>query len=305
MIEVRQARYFQAVAEELHFGRAAERLAMSQPPLSQAIIQLERQLGVPLLRRTNRSVALTEAGRVFLEECRALVLAAERATEAAVKADAGIVGTLRIGAVASAFNETLPEAISRFQQSWPLVELRVQEIDSHHGHSGLLRRELDIAVIRQTVTRRDLQAVPIRRDHFIIAMPASHRLASASTPVRLEEFRDDSWVWISRQHTPDYHDELVAACREAGFSPEARHQANSIQAQLDMVECGLGVTLAPVSSLRRNPKGIVWRELRRRVDLIELSAVVRGGERDVLVDHFLEAIQDSTKLGQPDKHSRS
>lgn len=303
MIEVRQARYFQAVAEELHFGRAAERLAMSQPPLSQAIIQLERQLGVSLLRRTNRSVALTEAGRVFLEECRSLIRAAERASEAAVQAHTGIAGILRIGAVASAFNETLPEAIERFQRSWPLVELRVQEIDSHQGRPGLLSRELDIAVIRQTVPNRDLHAIPVRRDHFVIAMPTTHPLAAESTPIRLGEFRDESWVWISRKHTPDYHDELVAACREAGFTPEARHQANSIQAQLDMVECGLGVTLAPASSLRRNPQGIVWRELRRRVDLIELSAVVRGGEREVLVDHFIETIQASAAKPSSDSSS--
>ena len=112
MLEVRQARFFIAVAEELHFGRAAERLHMSQPPLSQAILQLERHLGTDLLHRTSRRVQLTETGRLFLEECRALVRASERAEAVAALASSGMVGTLRIGAVTSAFNDPLPRILS-------------------------------------------------------------------------------------------------------------------------------------------------------------------------------------------------
>jgi DNA-binding transcriptional LysR family regulator len=287
MVEVRQARYFAAVAEELHFGRAADRLKMSQPPLSQAILQLERQLGTTLLNRSSRSVLLTEAGRIFLEQCRLLIAASERAQEIAEQASAGLAGILRIGAVTSAFSEALPQILHRFRESRPLVELQVQEIDTHHGRDALLRRELDVAVIRQAVTSRQLSSLPLRRDHFVIAMPEDHRLAGTEGPVDLAGYRDDSWVWLPRHISPDYHDELVAACRQAGFSPDPQHYANSIHSQLAMVECGLGVTLVPESSVPRQPRTLVWRELRKRVDLVELSVVSRAGGEEPLVDHFI------------------
>jgi DNA-binding transcriptional LysR family regulator len=287
VVEVRQARYFIAVAEELNFSRAADRLRMSQPPLSQAILQLERQLGLTLLNRSSRSVRLTDAGHLFLEQCRLLVSASDRAREVAALANGGLAGTLRIGAVTSAFSEALPQILHRFRASRPLVELQVQEIDSHHGRDSLERRELDIAVIRQTVTGRRLKSVPLRRDHFVVAMPQDHRLAGGYGPVSLIEFRDEPWVWLRRHISPDYHDELVAACRRAGFSPEAQHHANSIYSQLAMVTCGLGVTLAPETSVRQQPHSIVWRELRQRVDLVELSVVVRAGSQEPLVEHFI------------------
>lgn len=287
MVEVRQARFFIAVAEELHFGRAADRLHMSQPPLSQAILQLERQLGTTLLIRSSRTVLLTEAGRMFLEQCRLLVGASERAREVAEQARAGLAGILRIGAVTSVFSEVLPQILRRFRESRPLVELHVREIDTHHGRDALLRRELDVAVIRQAVTGRQLNSVPLRRDHFVLAMPEGHRLAGTDGRVDLSDYRDDSWVWLPRPISPDYHDELVAACRQAGFSPEAHHFANSIHSQLAMVECGLGVTLVPKSSVARKSRGLVWRELRDRIDLVELSVVSRAGGEEPLVDHFI------------------
>jgi DNA-binding transcriptional LysR family regulator len=287
MVEVRQARYFVAVAEELHFGRAADRLRMSQPPLSQAILQLERQLGTTLLNRSSRSVLLTEAGRMFLEQCRMLITASERAQEVAEQASAGLAGILRIGAVTSAFSEVLPQILRRFRESRPLVELQVREIDTHHGREALLRRELDVAVIRQAVTSRQLSSVPLRRDHFVIAMPENHRLSGTEGPVDLAGYRDDSWVWLPRTISPDYHDELVAACRQAGFSPDPQHYANSIHSQLAMVECGLGVTLVPESSVQRQPRTLVWRELRKRVDLVELSVVSRASGEEPLADHLI------------------
>ena len=287
MVEVRQARFFIAVAEELHFGRAADRLHMSQPPLSQAILQLERQLGTTLLIRSSRTVLLTEAGRMFLEQCRLLVGASERAREVAEQASAGLAGILRIGAVASVFSEVLPEILRRFRESRPLVELHVEEIDTHHGRDALLRRELDVAIIRQAVTGRQLNSVPLRRDHFVLAMPEDHRLAGTDGAVDLSAFRDDSWVWLPRPISPDYHDELVAACRQAGFSPEAHHFASSIQSQLAMVDCGLGVTLVPKSSVARQPRGLIWRELKDRIDLVELSVVSRAAGEEPLVDHFI------------------
>lgn len=287
MIEVRQARFFIAVAEELHFGRAADRLHMSQPPLSQAILQLERQLGIRLLTRSSRSVLLTETGRLFLQECHRLVQASERAREIALHAEAGLTGRLRIGAVTSAFTTALPGALERFRKSRPGVELQVREIDTHHGSGGLLDRSLDVAIIRQSVSDKRLEAVPLRRDRFVLAMPQDHRLIAVKEPVDLSLFQDDVWVWLPRDISPDYHDELAAACRQAGFSPDAQHFANSIHSQLAMVQCGLGVTLVPNSSATKHPDGPAFRELANQVDLVELSLVSRIGPVEPLVEHFI------------------
>src|SRR5215472_7765886 len=154
MIEVREARYFLAVAQTLHFSRAAELLGMSQPPLSQAILQLERRLGVRLLDRTNRKVELTETGRAFAAECRTIVAAAQQAQEVAMQAEAGLAGTLRIGVVTSALGEPLLSTIGAFQRHRPQVQTRVMEVDTPTGQEGLLQRDIDIAVIRPSVPIR-------------------------------------------------------------------------------------------------------------------------------------------------------
>jgi DNA-binding transcriptional LysR family regulator len=289
MLEVRQALYFQAVAEELHFGHAAERLGMSQPPLSQAIRQLERQLGAQLLNRNSRSVTLTQAGRVLLAHCRSLIAVADRAAAAALEAQAGTIGVLRIAAVTSAFTEVLPRVLRAFQDQCPGVQLRVSEIDTQHGSRAVLDQQIDIAIVRQSRVDPGLRSDPLRRDHLVAVVPTAHRLAAtpATHPVDLAELADDPWVWLPREVSPGYHDELVAACRAAGFSPDARHSATSIDSQMAMVACGLGVTLAPHTSTARTPAGAVALALRQRFELVELSIIRRAQVPEPLVEHFL------------------
>ncbi len=289
MIEVRQARYFLAVAEELHFGRAANRLNMSQPPLSQAIRQLERELGVRLLERTSRSVSLTDTGRVFADECRRLIGAARRAEDVAAQAEAGLYGTLRIGAVTLAFAETLPRIIARFRASRPGVRLHVEEIDTPQGRDGLLNHEIDVAIIRLGEPVRHLRTIPLRRDHLVIATPTDHpRVPDTLDAIDLGTLRDEPWVWLRRDVSPDYHDQLLSACRAAGFTPEAHCHANSITTQLAMVASGLGITLVPNAAIRFGQPNIRHRPLLNPFELVELSLVSRDTSREPLVNHFID-----------------
>lgn len=289
MIETRQARYFVAVADELHFGRAAEVLQMSQPPLSQAIRALERQIGARLLNRTSRSVALTEAGHAFLRECRVLLADAERAERAAALAQTGVTGSLRLGAVTSAFADPLPGILRTFRRPRPGVTLRVTEIDTHNGRDAVLSGELDVVLVRQVPSDHRLESQPLRRDHLVVALPTDHA-ASADPQQRIDlaSLADQDWIWLPRRVSPDYHDELVAACREYGFSPRATHVASSITSQLAMVACGLGVTLVPkiVADLHRD--GITYREPTRRLELVELSLLWRADETELLVHAFVD-----------------
>jgi DNA-binding transcriptional LysR family regulator len=288
MIEVREARYFLAVAQTLHFSRAAELLGMSQPPLSQAILQLERRLGVRLLDRTNRTVELTETGRAFAAECRTIVAAAQQAQEVATQAEAGLAGTLRIGVVTSALGEPLLSTIAAFQRDRPRVQTRVMEVDTPTGQEGLLQRDIDIAVIRPSVPARRLRTQPWRRDSFVIALPPGHPAAETTGPVDLAHFAQEPWVWLRRDASPDYHDQLMATCHNAGFTPDVRHIANSIATQLTMVARGLGVTMAPSTAVRSALRPTATcRPLTNRADLVELSLVTRDSPHEPLVKEFL------------------
>jgi DNA-binding transcriptional LysR family regulator len=288
MIEVRQARYFLAVAETLHFGRAAEQLTMSQPPLSQAILQLERQLDVTLFDRSGRQVTLTETGRAFAAECRKLLAAAQHAQEVATQAEAGLVGTLRIGVVTSALGEPLLSTLAAFRHARPRVDLQITEVDTPTGQQALLQHEIDVAVIRPSTPVRGLRIRPWRRDEFVLALPPGHPLAAdAPSPVHLARFADEPWVWLRREASPDYHDQLMATCRRAGFSPGIRHLANSIFTQLAMATSGLGVTLVPNVSVRQIQPTVPYRPLTDRADIVELSLVSRDGAQEPLAERFL------------------
>jgi DNA-binding transcriptional LysR family regulator len=290
VIEVREARYFIAVAEELHFGRAAGRLHMSQPPLSQAIKALESRLGVPLLHRTTRAVTLTPAGAVFLDACRALIGAAEAADAAARQAADGQAGALRIGAVTSVFSDLLPQTLESFRRTHPRIDIRAEEVDTHVAVEAVRRRELDVALVRQLATPPDCQRLTLRRELFVLAVPASWT-TGVDEPTDLASTVELPWIWLPRSISPDYHDQVVACCRAADFAPDARHTARSITSQLAMVACGLGVALVPESATHSSTgtggEGVRFLRLGQST-AIDLAVVWRRGPSP-LVDGFIHS----------------
>jgi DNA-binding transcriptional LysR family regulator len=215
------------------------------------------------------------------------VAAAERAREVAAQAEAGLVGTLRIGVVTAALSEPLIGALTAFQRARPHVDLRVIEVDTPQGQRALVQHRIDIAAIRLSAPSRDLTARPWRRDHFVIALPEHHPAAKDTLPVDLERFSDEPWVWLHRDASPDYHDQLMATCRRAGFTPDVHHLANTITTQLTMVACGLGVTLVPNTAAQAIPSPTVHRPLTDDTDLVELSLVTRSATDEPLVREFI------------------
>lgn len=296
-MEVRQARYFIAVAEELHFGRAAQRLHMSQPPLSQSILALEHDLGVQLLRRTSRQVTLTKAGEVFLTHCRQLVRDAERARTAVEHARDGVSGRLVVAAVASAFSDVLPTALRQYRTVRPDVQLRLLEVDTETGARGVQDRSIDVALVRRATGGPGYRAVPLHHDHFVAALPLEHpRAEPAGEPLDLRDLAAEPWVWIAREISPGYHDEVVAACRRAGFSPHAGHEATTIATQLAMVSCGIGVAIVP-SLVAGDRQDLAIRRLEVSAPLVALSLLV-GNDADPLVDHFVDAVSEAFRKVQ-------
>ncbi|MFB1296231.1 LysR substrate-binding domain-containing protein [Mycobacterium sp. pW049] len=291
MLEVREARYFIAVAEELNFGRAAERLQMSQPPLSSAVKAIEKRLGVLLLNRTTRHVVLTSAGTVFLDRCRRVVAAAEDAGSAAQLAAEGQLGELRIGAVTTSFTDVLPRALASHARSHPAVDVTVREVDTHLGSDLLQRREIDIAVVRHGPARPWLRHVTLTSEPFVLAAPAGWDLPRG-VRTDLARAADLPWVWIPRFGTPDYHDQVAACCRNAGFTPRAKHLAQSISSQLAMVAAGLGVALVPASSAAVQ-NGITTVRVRTPLT-IAMSALFRT-DADLLVAEFIDALVTASR----------
>ncbi|MGB3355615.1 MAG: LysR substrate-binding domain-containing protein [Mycobacterium sp.] len=291
MVEVREARYFIAVAEELNFGRAAERLQMSQPPLSSSVKAIEKRLGVLLLNRTTRHVVLTSAGSVFLDRCRRVVAAADDAESAARMAAEGQLGELRIGAVTTAFTHVLPKALATHSRSRPSVEISVREVDTHLGSELLQRREIDIAVVRHGPARAWLRHVTLSSEPFVLAAPIGWDLPRGLES-DLSKAAELPWVWIPRSGTPDYHDQVAACCRNAGFSPYAKHLALSINSQLAMVAAGLGVALVPTSSAA-GQDGINTVRVRSPLT-IAMSALFRT-DADLLVAEFVDALADAAR----------
>jgi DNA-binding transcriptional LysR family regulator len=300
MVDVRETRYFVAVAEELHFGRAAERLHMSQPPLSQAIKALEQRLGVRLLHRTTREVTLTTAGAVFLDACRTLVGASTAADAAVRQAADGQAGELRIGAVTSAFSDPLPRLLELFQAAHPRVDVRVREVDTHVAVQSLRRREIDVALARQLATPPGCERVTLRREPFVLAVPVSWAPAS-DEPWDLAATAELPWIWLPRSISPDYHDQVVACCRAAGFAPDARHLARSIYSQLAMVASGLGVALVPAGAAHRPEDPAASRIRFVRLEhsaTIDLAAVWRR-ETSPLVEGFIASARSTIGAGDP------
>lgn len=291
MIEVREAEYYVAVAEELHFGRAAERLRMSQPPLSQAIRQLERKLGVELLHRTTRSVALTSAGRVFLDQARALIGASRSAQLTARRAGAGLAGELRVGAVASAFEDPLPRVMAEYRERYPDIQLALEEIDTHEAADLLLTFRLDVVIARLAATPPGLRQASLQRDRFVLVSPRSW--PQRCSVHWLRETADVPWVWIPRRISPDYHDQVVACCSSEQLVPQRRHVARSISTQVAMVGAGVGVAVLPASAVALRSAASAVRNHRLSSSVAETATLTTACRNtpDLLVERFLELVQ--------------
>jgi DNA-binding transcriptional LysR family regulator len=251
-IELRHLRYFVAVAEELHFGRAAQRLQIAQPPLSQQIRRLEDELGIKLFHRTSRRVELSDAGRAFLEEIRPLFAQLDRAVGAARDAASGRTGQLRIGFVGSAADGPLPPIVRDFRRRLPGVSLKLSELSVGRQLEGLRTGRLDLGFVRGPAEAEGLRFAEAFPEPLVAAVPSRHRLARRK---RLSgaELKDEALVLLAREAVPGLFDEVIALCQRHGFSPMVEQQATSIQAVLGLVAAGLGVSVLPksVETLRR------------------------------------------------------
>jgi DNA-binding transcriptional LysR family regulator len=259
MLEHRTLRYFVAVAEELHFGRAAMRLHIAQPPLSQQIRKLEEKLGVQLFRRTPRRVSLTHAGEVFLERVRPLLAGAEEAARAAQRANRGEIGRLVIGFIHAAFYVLLPRILREFRTSHPEVELVLRELTHPEQTTALKDGSIHFGFLRPPLTEPGLDAQVLMRERFVAAVPEDHPLAARRT-VPLRALAHEPIVTFTPTRSPLYG-QIVGGCMRAGFTPRIVQEAAHIDTQIGLVRAGIGIALLPDSAREIHMDKLVYRPL--------------------------------------------
>jgi DNA-binding transcriptional LysR family regulator len=288
-VELRQLTYFVAVADELNFTRAAARLRMAQPPLSQAIAKLERQLGVALFDRSSRQVALTAAGRVLLAEARDLIDRTGEIDRLVAAARDGQVWPLRVACVPSALSGVLPAVLPGFRAAHPRIRPIVRELEQQPQLEALRRGIVDVGLCRLTSAPDGLAVHRLPDDRLECALPTGHPLAGTG-PVHLAELAGEDFVAFPRAAAPIAYDALTAACAAAGFSPRIAYEVDNDQALLSIVACGLAVSLVPTPTTVLRLRGVVYRPLHERYAVTPMAVARAAGEPPEAVRAFVAAV---------------
>jgi DNA-binding transcriptional LysR family regulator len=308
-MEFRQLQLFVAVAEELHFGRAAARVGMAQPPFSQQIRRLEAELGGQLLARTSRRVALTAAGAQLLADARGLLARRAAVVVGIHRASRGETGTLHIGFAASSAFGVLPEIVRRFRARFPDVKLELDDSEALNVGAALASGELDLAIVRGPFRHDGLTVERLLRERFVLALPARHPRARQRL-VGLASLASEPFVLFPRHAAPGLHDTVTSMCLAAGFSPNIHQEARSWPSVIGMVQAGLGLTIAPASSQSLRPKGVVFRALSGAPGHAELAVAFSGTSPSPAAQHFRElaheAVSGMPRPGsRPERHPRT
>lgn len=259
-IDLRQLRYFVAVAEELHFGRAAERLGMAQPPLTQQIQKLEGALGFRVFARKSRTTALTEAGLALLEDARRILAEVDQAIDHTRRAGRGETGQLTVGTPPSVMLTRLPSIIRKYRERFPGVRFALKDMSTSAIAAGLLAGKLDVGFLREVSVCGALQVETILCESVVAILPAAHRLATAPR-LRLRQLGKEPFVLFPSQVGTAFYDKLISFCVDAGFMPRVVQEATQWQSVVTFVETGLGVSIAPAGVRRFRWKGVVYRPL--------------------------------------------
>ncbi|XXF08831.1 LysR family transcriptional regulator [Pseudomonas sp. D1-3] len=291
-MELRHLRYFVAVAEELHFGRAADMLGISQPPLSQQIQALEQELGVRLFERSNRHVALTDAGRLFLEETRQTLAQVSKSVDVVRRAEQGEIGELQIGFTASApFVSIIPRAVFAFRQAFPAVHLDLQEMTSSQVCQALMEKKLQIGMIRPLELSAELDAVELLSEPLVALLHAGHPLAGEQDGgLALAELADQPFVFFARSYGTGLYGQLFSLARQAGFTPRISQEAHEALTIIGLVAAGLGVSVLPASFRRIRIDGVVFRTLTDAEATTAVWLVKRRQERSPLAQAFIDLL---------------
>jgi DNA-binding transcriptional LysR family regulator len=299
-MELRHLRYFVAVAEEQHVTRAAERLGMQQPPLSQQIRALERELDVQLFRRKPRGVELTAAGSALLADARAILSQIDHAFATTRRTARGEQGRIAVGFTSSApFHPFVPRVIRAYRDAFPRVSLTLEESGTTELIDQLRHERIDAAFIRTAIAdQAGLVVNPLLQEAMVLALPGSHPLArrfGADASLPLKALADETFIVYRRHSGPGLYDAILSACTAAGFSPRIGQEAPRIVSTLNLVAAGLGISIVPASLQRMRMDGVAYRRLAGAQPKAPLYLASRRGEPSAAVQKFLSLVKRTAR----------
>lgn len=246
-MELRHLKYFLKLSEELHFGRAASKLFIAQPPLSRQIKELEEDLGVKLFNRTKRSVELTPAGTYLQGEVRNLFYQVDNIREQVKSIGDGINGQLKIGYVGAAMHSILPGILSKMNKNYPNIKTLLFELGNEDQKKALLSGQLDVGFVRMPILHDNLISQKIYEESFSIIIPHTHKLANKKK-IDLKEFAEEQFISFARTCGKGMTDSIVSMCNKAGFTPNVTHETSQINTIVRLVESGIGYSIVPSST---------------------------------------------------------
>jgi DNA-binding transcriptional LysR family regulator len=296
-MELRHLRYFVTVADECHYGRAAKRLGMTQPPLSQQIRQLEEELGVSLFRRLGRNIELTDAGWVFLDDAQRTLAQAERSIQNARRAARGEIGQLDVGLVVTATYSVVPAVLQGFRERYPQVTVILHELTTPEQTQALRDKKIDVGFLRRPVFGDDLEIRTVFQEPLIVVLPKKHPLATVKN-LSVEMLRDEQFILSPPRLRLAWYDQVMCLCQEAGFTPNITQQAVHIETILGLVAGGMGITLLPASVGGWRRKEVTYKPLADEDVLVDLVLAWRKGESSSVLSAFLEIVGEKFKNGE-------
>lgn len=296
-MELRHLKYFVAVAEELHFGKAAKRLHIAQPPLSRQVMDLERELGVKLFDRSRRSIQLTDAGRYFLNEARQVLSHVGRAAETAGRISRGQAGRLTIGFVGSVIHTFLPVGLRTYRERFPDVALELQELNTAEQLKSLHGGRIDIGFLYLGARDPALASKTLTLAPLLAVLPAKHPLSSRRS-LHIRDLAREPFIANTRSTEPVVRDAFISMCHAAGFSPGIAQEAGQVQTVLGLVASGLGVCLLPDFIRNIERPGVRYIPLSGPPHAVKLAVVWRSDDPSPLVRSFVSVIESTAGLSR-------
>lgn len=291
-MELRHLRYFVAVAEDLHFGRAADRLNMTQQPLSRQIRDLEKELGIELFYRTKRTIRLTEIGQLFLIEARKTLTQADLAVMTVQRASRGEIGHLTVGFTGSALNSMLPDIVGCFRNSYPQVELSLKELRTNEQVEALHNGKIQVGLLHPPIADETLIWETIHTENLLAVLPDTHPLAEISNAISIKQLAEEDFILFPRSIGPVLYDRIIATCQKAGFSPRIIQEVMPQQTILGLVSVGIGIGLLHASVKVLSRKGVIYKPLIEPTPQLELAVAWYRDSNNPILPSFVKIVRE-------------
>ncbi|WP_225049969.1 acetoin biosynthesis transcriptional regulator AlsR [Priestia megaterium] len=292
-MELRHLKYFKTVAEELHFGKAAARLNIAQPPLSLQIRNLEEELGVSLFHRTKRHVELTKEGQVFLEKVYQIFESLDESIETVRMVSRGEIGEIVIGFLASAAYDVLPTIIKHYRKQYPSIHVNLKQLTSAEQLKALEEGTIHIGIISEPIENQSLNFEIIRREPMVVALPKEHPLASKTASIHLMDLANEPFIVTERKSNQHHYDGVINSCYESGFSPNVIQETKEMSTVISLVSAGIGIAIVPSSIQLLLQNEVVYREIRDNKFNTITALVWKNKNQSPIVNGFVNLVKES------------